>query len=36
MNTYGALTEKEFKVIKFIENHAPFPSLLGKIWIEKD
>jgi hypothetical protein len=36
MSTHGASTEEEFKVIKFIEDHAPFPSLLGKIWIEKD
>jgi hypothetical protein len=36
MSTHGASTEEEFKVIKFIEDHDPFPSLLGKIWIEKD
>jgi hypothetical protein len=36
MSTHGASTEKEFEVIKFIEDSAPFPSLFGKIWIEKD
>jgi hypothetical protein len=36
MSTHGASTEEEFEVIKFIEDHAPFPALLGKIWIEKD
>jgi hypothetical protein len=30
------LTEEDFKVIRFIEDRAPFPALLGKIWIEKD
>jgi hypothetical protein len=29
-------TEEEFEVIKFVENNAPFPLLLGKTWIEKD
>jgi hypothetical protein len=28
-------TEEEFEVIKFVENIAPFPLLLGKTWIEK-
>jgi hypothetical protein len=36
MITHGALTEEEFKFIKFKEDHAPFPSLLGKIWFEKN
>jgi hypothetical protein len=36
MSTHGASTEEEFEVTKFIEDRAPFPSLLGKIWIEKD
>jgi hypothetical protein len=36
MSTHGASTEEEFKVIKFIEDCAPFLALLGKIWIEKD
>jgi hypothetical protein len=36
MSTHGTSTEEEFEVIRFIEDHAPFPSLLGKIWIEKD
>jgi hypothetical protein len=36
MSTHGTSTEEEFEVIKFIEDHAPFLSLLGGIWIEKD
>ena len=32
----GTLTEEEFEVIKFVEDNAPFPLLLGKTWIEKD
>jgi hypothetical protein len=36
MSTHGTSTEEEFKVIRFIEDCAPFPTLLGKIWIEKD
>ena len=36
MSTHGTSTEEEFKVIRFIEDHAPFLSLLGNIWIEKD
>jgi hypothetical protein len=36
MSTHGGSTAEEFKVIKFIEDHAPFLALLGKIWIEKD
>jgi hypothetical protein len=36
MSTHGDSTEEEFKFIKFIEDHAPFPSFLGKIWIVKD
>jgi hypothetical protein len=36
MNTHGTSTEEEFEVIRFIEDRSPFPSLLGKIWIEKD
>jgi hypothetical protein len=30
------LTEEDFKIIKFIENNAPFTMLLGKPWIERD
>jgi hypothetical protein len=33
---HGTSTQQEFEVIKFVENKAPFPLLLGKIWIEKD
>jgi hypothetical protein len=33
---HGTSTEEEFEVIKFVENNAPFPLLLGKTWIEKD
>jgi hypothetical protein len=36
MSTHGASTEENFKVIKFVEDRAPFPTLLGNIWIEKD
>jgi hypothetical protein len=36
MDTHGTSTEEEFEVIRFIEDHSPFPSSLGKIWIEKD
>jgi hypothetical protein len=36
MSTHGASSEEEFEVIRFIEDRAPFPTLLGKIWIEKD
>jgi hypothetical protein len=36
MSTHGASIEEEFKVIRFIEDRALFPALLGKIWIEKD
>jgi hypothetical protein len=36
MRTHGASTEEELEVIRFIEDRAPFPALLGKIWIEKD
>jgi hypothetical protein len=31
MSTHGTSKEEDFKVIRFIEDHAPF-----KIWIEKD
>jgi hypothetical protein len=33
---YGTSTEEEFEVIRFVENNAPFPLLLGKTWIEED
>jgi hypothetical protein len=36
MSTHGTSIEEEFEVIRFIKDHAPFPALLGKIWIEKD
>jgi hypothetical protein len=36
MSTHGTSTEEEFEVIKFIEDHALFLALLGRIWIEKD
>jgi hypothetical protein len=32
----GTSTEKEFEVINFVEDKAPFPLLLGNPWIEKD
>jgi hypothetical protein len=36
MSAHGYSTEEEFKVIKFVENNAPFSLLLGRTWIEKD
>jgi hypothetical protein len=33
---HGTLTKEEFKVIKFVENNAPFVLWIGKTWIEKD
>jgi hypothetical protein len=30
MIVHETLTEEEFEVIKFVENNAPFPLLLGK------
>jgi hypothetical protein len=36
MVSHGTSNEEEFEVIRFIENNAPFPLLLGKTWIEKD
>jgi hypothetical protein len=33
---HGTSTEEEFEVIRFVEDNAPFPLLLGKTWIEKD
>jgi hypothetical protein len=36
MNSSGTSTEEDFKIIKFIENNAPFTMLLGKLWIERD
>jgi hypothetical protein len=36
MISHGTSTEEEFEVIKFVENNAPFPLLLGKTWIKKD
>ena len=29
-------TGEEFEVIRFVEDYAPFPLLLGKTWFEKD
>jgi hypothetical protein len=36
MSSHGTSTEEEFKVIKFVENKAPFALLLGRTWIERD
>jgi hypothetical protein len=36
MIAHEASTEEDFEVIKFFENNAPFPLLLGNTWIEKD
>jgi hypothetical protein len=30
MSTHGTSTKEEIEVIKFIEDHTPFPSLLGR------
>jgi hypothetical protein len=36
INAKGTSTEEEFKVVKFMEDNAPFTMLLGKPWIERD
>ena len=36
MISHETSIEEEFEVIKFFENIAPFPLLLGKNWIGKD
>jgi hypothetical protein len=36
MNANGTSTEEYFKIIKFIENSAPFTMLPRKSWIERD
>ena len=36
MSAHGTSTEKEFEIVKFVENNAPFAIFLGKTWIEKD
>jgi hypothetical protein len=33
---HGTSNEEEFEVIRFFGDNAPFPLLLGMIWIEKD
>jgi hypothetical protein len=33
---HGTSTEEEFEVIRFVEENAPFPLLLGMAWIEMD
>jgi hypothetical protein len=33
---HGTPTKEEFEVIRFVQNNAPFPLLLGKTWIKKD
>jgi hypothetical protein len=33
---HGTSTKEEFEVIRFVEDNAPFPLLLGKTWIDKD
>jgi hypothetical protein len=32
----GTSDEEEFEFIRFFDDNAPFPLLLGKTWIEKD
>jgi hypothetical protein len=36
MNANETLKEEDFKIVKFIENNAPFTMLLGKPWIKRD
>jgi hypothetical protein len=36
MSAHGTSTKEEFKVVKFIENNAPFSILLGKPWVDGD
>ena len=33
---HGTSTKEKIDVIRFVEDNAPFPLLLGKTWIEKD
>jgi hypothetical protein len=33
---HGTLNKEEFEIIKFVENNAPYPILLGNNWIVKD
>jgi hypothetical protein len=36
MNANGILTGKDYEIIKFIEDSAPFTMLLEKPWTERD
>jgi hypothetical protein len=36
MNAHGNSTDEDIKVVKFVENNAPFSMLLGKPWIERN
>jgi hypothetical protein len=36
MSVLGTSTKEESKIVKFVENNAPFAIFLGKNWIEKD
>jgi hypothetical protein len=36
MNANRTSIEEDLKIVKFIENNAPFTMLLGKPWIERD
>jgi hypothetical protein len=36
MSANGTSIEEEFKVVKFIEDNAPFPMFHRKPWIERD
>lgn len=36
MNVNGTSTEKDFDIIKFIEDNTPFTMLLGQPCIERD
>jgi hypothetical protein len=35
MSAHGTSTNKEFEVIKFVENNTPFELLLGRTWIAR-
>jgi hypothetical protein len=36
MISHKTSTDEDFEVIRFVENNAPFPLLLGKTWVEKN
>jgi hypothetical protein len=36
MTVNGTSTKKDFEIIKFVEDNAPFTMLIGKPWIDRD